>query len=81
LDLPVQTNLFLEQLVVAYVAKKFFFYETRRFVTMSQEPATVPCLEPDKSATYTVVFWVIVPCSLVAVYQRFGGIYCRHLQG
>jgi hypothetical protein len=25
-------------------------------------------------------FWDTVPCSLVEVYQRFGGSYCIHLQ-
>jgi hypothetical protein len=27
------------------------------------------------------VFWVVVPCGLVKVYQRFGGICCLHHQG
>jgi hypothetical protein len=28
-----------------------------------------------------VVFWVVAPCSLVEVYQRFGGPCCLHHQG
>jgi len=28
-----------------------------------------------------VVFSVSAPCSMVVVYQRFGGTYCFHLQG
>jgi hypothetical protein len=28
----------------------------------------------------TIVFWVMTPCSLVGGHQRFGGIYCLHLQ-
>jgi hypothetical protein len=27
------------------------------------------------------VFWVVVPCSLVEVYQRFRGLCCLHPQG
>jgi hypothetical protein len=27
------------------------------------------------------VFWVVVPCSLVEVYQRFKGPCCRHHPG
>jgi hypothetical protein len=27
------------------------------------------------------VFWVVAPCSLVEVYQRFRGPYCLHYQG
>jgi hypothetical protein len=27
------------------------------------------------------VFWVVVPCSLVEVYQYFRGAYCLHHQG
>jgi hypothetical protein len=27
------------------------------------------------------VFWVVAPCSLVEVYQRFGGPCCLHHQG
>jgi hypothetical protein len=26
------------------------------------------------------VFWNVVPCSLVEIYRRFGGAYCRHHQ-
>jgi hypothetical protein len=28
-----------------------------------------------------MVFWVLTQCGLVDGYQRFGGIYRRHLQG
>jgi len=28
-----------------------------------------------------VVLWVIAPCSVVVGYQRFGVLYCLHLQG
>lgn len=28
----------------------------------------------------TVVFWVVAQCSILAVYQRFRGRYCLHLQ-
>jgi hypothetical protein len=27
------------------------------------------------------VFWVVAPCSLVEVYQRFRGLCCLHHQG
>jgi hypothetical protein len=27
------------------------------------------------------VFWVVAPCCLVEVYQRFRGAYCLHHQG
>jgi hypothetical protein len=27
------------------------------------------------------VFWVVAPCSLVEVYERFGGTCCLHHQG
>jgi hypothetical protein len=27
------------------------------------------------------VFWVVAPCSLVEVRQRFRGLYCLHHQG
>jgi hypothetical protein len=27
------------------------------------------------------VFWVVIPCSLVEVYQRFRGPHCLHHQG
>jgi hypothetical protein len=26
-------------------------------------------------------FWDMVLCSTVEIYQRFGGLYCLHLQG
>jgi hypothetical protein len=26
------------------------------------------------------VFWAVTPCSVVVGYQRFGGLYCSHLQ-
>jgi hypothetical protein len=29
----------------------------------------------------TAVFWVVAPCSLVEVYQRFRGTCCLHHQG
>jgi hypothetical protein len=29
----------------------------------------------------TTVFWVVAPCSLVEVYQRFRGPCCLHHQG
>jgi hypothetical protein len=28
--------------------------------------------------TKMAVFWVVAPCSLVEVYQRFTGPYCLH---
>jgi hypothetical protein len=27
------------------------------------------------------VFWVVAPCSLVEIYQRFRGAFCLHHQG
>jgi hypothetical protein len=33
------------------------------------------------SITKMAVFWVVAPCSLVDVYQRFGGPCCLHRQG
>jgi hypothetical protein len=30
---------------------------------------------------HIVCFWVMISCSLVDEYQRFGGTYCLHLQG
>jgi hypothetical protein len=33
------------------------------------------------SVTKMAVFWVVAPCSLVEVYQRFRGPYCLHHQG
>jgi hypothetical protein len=35
----------------------------------------------DKQYTGMAVFWVIAPCSLVEVYQRFRGACCLHHQG
>jgi hypothetical protein len=32
-------------------------------------------------STKMAVFWVVVPCSLVEVYQRFRGPCCLHHQG
>jgi hypothetical protein len=32
-------------------------------------------------STKMVVFWVVAPCSLVKVYQRFRGPCCLHHQG
>jgi hypothetical protein len=29
----------------------------------------------------TAVFWVVAPCSVVEVYQRFRDAYCLHHQG
>jgi hypothetical protein len=38
-----------------------------------------------RDLAYTVmkmaVFWVVAPCTLVWVYQRFRGLYCLHHQG
>jgi hypothetical protein len=31
-------------------------------------------------STKMAVFWVVAPCSLVEVYQRFRGPYCLHHQ-
>jgi hypothetical protein len=31
--------------------------------------------------TKMAVFWVVVPCSLVEIYQRFRGSCCLHHQG
>lgn len=28
-----------------------------------------------------LIFYVVIPCALTDKYQRFGGIYCFHLQG
>jgi hypothetical protein len=28
-----------------------------------------------------VAFWVVTPCGLVGVYQRFEGTYCLHIRG
>jgi len=28
-----------------------------------------------------IVFWVLMPCSIVVEYQLFGGLCCIHLQG
>jgi hypothetical protein len=30
--------------------------------------------------TWAVVFWGIIPYSLVEYYQRFRGVFCLHLQ-
>jgi hypothetical protein len=27
------------------------------------------------------VFWIVAPCNLVEIFQRFGGAYCVHHQG
>jgi hypothetical protein len=32
-------------------------------------------------STKMAVFWVVSPCSLVEVYQRFRGLCCLHHQG
>jgi hypothetical protein len=32
-------------------------------------------------STKIAVFWVVAPCSLVEVYQRFSGPCCLHYQG
>jgi hypothetical protein len=32
-------------------------------------------------STKTAVFWVVAPCSLLEVYQRFKGPCCLHHQG
>jgi hypothetical protein len=32
-------------------------------------------------STKMAVFWVVAPCSLVEVYQRFRRTYCLHHQG
>jgi hypothetical protein len=32
-------------------------------------------------STKMAVFWVVAPCSLVEVYQRFRGPWCLHHQG
>jgi hypothetical protein len=32
-------------------------------------------------STKMAVFWVVAPCSLVEVYQRFRGPCCLHHQG
>jgi hypothetical protein len=29
---------------------------------------------------WRIVFWNLIPCNLVEVYQYFGGMYCLHLQ-
>jgi hypothetical protein len=31
--------------------------------------------------TSMLVFWLVTPNRLAGKYQRFGGIYCLHLQG
>jgi hypothetical protein len=32
-------------------------------------------------STKMAVFWIVPPCRLVEVYQRFGGLCCLHHQG
>jgi hypothetical protein len=39
------------------------------------------CTQTDNADTEFVVFWVVVPCSMVAECQGFGGLCCLHLQG
>jgi hypothetical protein len=63
-------------------------------ITVSQEPATAPCPELDKSSLrceisdshggkYEVyrVFWVVAPYSRVEVDRRFRDMYCLYHQG
>jgi hypothetical protein len=42
---------------------------------------TVGCEVLTAVSTKMAVFWVVAPCSLVVVYQRFGGPSCLHHQG
>jgi hypothetical protein len=35
----------------------------------------------DDSLLKMIVLWVVAPCSLVEIYQRFRGPYCLHHQG
>jgi hypothetical protein len=30
---------------------------------------------------YMAAFWIVAPCSLIAVHQCFGGTYCLDIQG
>jgi len=42
------------------------------------------CTGPEVSMAekiLVVVFWVMIPCSLVSDYRRFDAIYCHHLKG
>jgi hypothetical protein len=50
----------------------------RKMVCSTEQSVSIVgyCLE-----TKMAVLWVVAPCSLVEVYQRFRGPYCPHHQG
>jgi hypothetical protein len=42
---------------------------------------TIYLLSERKSSMKMAVLWVVAPCSLVEIYQRFRGPCCLHHQG
>jgi hypothetical protein len=60
--------------------------EPKGSLPLSQEPATCPYPDPNEynphlTLTKMAIFWVVAPCSLVEVYQRFRGPWWFHHQG
>jgi hypothetical protein len=54
-------------------------YFTFEFLTVVKKPVGFGVLTA--VSTKMAVFWVVAPCSLVEVYQRFRGPCCLHHQG
>jgi hypothetical protein len=62
---------------------------TELYLKSSRSKVSISCRRKEKfeisccrSGEYEMaVFWVVAPCSLVEVYQRFRGSYCLHHQG
>jgi hypothetical protein len=49
--------------------------------TISVYSCRIRCSYGGGYEEHVTVFWYVALCSLVAVYLRFGGVYCLHLHG
>lgn len=57
---PIRSRLLVEELIVALLFKKFFFYVTLNPFSCSQNPTTGPYSEPVESNTYPVFLWSVL---------------------
>jgi hypothetical protein len=73
-----KSRVIIEKLIIAHLLKIFpAFYETRRFITYSQDPATGPYLEPFESSAHPHIMFKIIFNNIIPYMHR---PHKRHLR-